>query len=98
MLNDEIEAKTNVPGGRFVLPLKEKDTNNDLFRERFVVQGYLDREEELFVQASTTVGRQTVKLLLSLAKMFGYNLWSEDMTLADLQVSNYSSYFDIFAV
>lgn len=85
VLKEEIEPDANVLGGRFVLTIKNKDTDHELFKARFVVQGHLDREKELLVHASTTVSQQAVKLLLSLATIFGFRLWSEDMTLAYIQ-------------
>lgn len=41
-------------GGRFVLTINNKVTDNELFKARFFVQGHLDREKELLVHDLTT--------------------------------------------
>lgn len=50
-----------------------------------MVQGHLDRENELLVHASSTVRQQSIELLISLSTILGFPLWSEDMTLAYMQ-------------
>lgn len=85
VLEEDLERDANVLGGRFVLTIRNKGTNDEIFRARFVVQGHLDREKELLVHASTTVSPQAIRLLVSLATIFGFRLWSEDMTLADIR-------------
>lgn len=85
VLREDIGEDANILGGRFVLTIKHKDTENELFKARFVVQGHLDREKELLVHASTTASQQAIRLLVSLATIFGFKLWSQDMTLAYIQ-------------
>lgn len=85
VLKEELDSEGNVMGGRFFLTIEHKDTDKELFKARFVVQGYLDSEKELLVHASTRVSQQAVKFLVHLATIFGYRIWSEDMTLAYFQ-------------
>lgn len=85
VLKEDLDDGANILGGRFVLTIKHKNTDQEIFKARFVVQGHLDREKELLVHASTTVGQQAIRLLVSLATIFGFKLWSEDMTLAYIQ-------------
>lgn len=85
VLKEEIKPVANVLGGRFVLTIKQKNTDQELFKARFVVQGHLDREKELLVHASTTVSQQAVNMLLSLDPIFGFRLRSEYITLAYIQ-------------
>lgn len=85
VLRQDLSEDANVLGGRFVLTIKQKGTENELFKARFVVQGHLDKEKELLVHESTTVSQQAIKLLISLATILGFKLWSEDMTLTYIQ-------------
>lgn len=74
VLKEDLNEDANILGGRFVLTIKHKDTGNELLKARFVVQGHLDREEELLVHASTTVSQQAIRLFASLATIFGFKL------------------------
>lgn len=85
VLREEIDPQANVLGGRFVLTIKNKDTDNEIFKARFVVQGHLDKEKELLVHTSSTVSQQATRLLVSLATIMGFRLWSEDINLAYIQ-------------
>lgn len=85
VMKQDLDENANILGGRFLLTIKHKDSDKELFKARFVVQGHLDREKEFLVQASTTVSQQAIKLLVSLATILGFKLWSEDMTLAYIQ-------------
>lgn len=85
VLKEDLDKSANVLGGRFLLTIKHKDTDKEMFKARFVVQGHLDREKAFLVHASTTASQQAIRLLVSLATIFGFRLWSEDMTLAYIQ-------------
>lgn len=85
VFREERDASAKVIGSMIVITIKHKVTCKDFFKAMFGVQAHLDRENKLLVHAYTTVGQQAVKLLVSLAKIFGYLLWSEDMTLEYLQ-------------
>lgn len=74
VLKEGIESNANVLGGRFVLTITHKNTEREVFKARFVVQGHLDREKELLVHASTLVSQEAIKLLFSLATIFGFRL------------------------
>lgn len=43
VLKEDLNRDANVLGGRFVLTIKSKGTDNEIFKARFVVQGHLDR-------------------------------------------------------
>lgn len=85
VLKKDLDEKANILGRRFFLTIKHKDANKEVFKARFVVQGHLDRQKELLVHSSTTDGHQAAKLLVSLATIFGFRLWSADITLAYIQ-------------
>lgn len=73
---DEAE-KSCIPkiiGGRFVITFKYKTTKNDIYSDRFVVQGYNDIEKKLFIQSTTTISYQYVRLLIPVATTFGFRI------------------------
>lgn len=80
VLTENLDKDANILGGRFVLTIKNKGTEGELFKALFVVQGHLDREKELLLHASTTVSNQAIRLLVLLVTIFGFRLWSELLT------------------
>lgn len=48
VLRDEISKQANILGSRFVLTIKEKGTNKEIFKARYVVQGHKDAEKDKF--------------------------------------------------
>lgn len=85
VVKQEIGEGANILGGRFVLAIKNKGTDKEMFKARYVVQGHMDRDKEWLVQNSKTVSQQAIRLLISIATIFGFEIWSEDMTQAYLQ-------------
>lgn len=51
VLSEDVENNANVLGGLFILTIKNKNWKKEIFKARFVIQGHLDREKELLVQA-----------------------------------------------
>lgn len=47
--------KANIAGGRFLLSIKTKGINKEVFKARYVVVGYLDGEKNMLVEKSRTV-------------------------------------------
>lgn len=63
VVRQEIDDQANILGGSFVLSIK-KDTNQEVVKARYVVQGHLDREKRFLVHNYTTVSPQAVRLLV----------------------------------
>lgn len=85
MIRQDLEGGANILGGRFVLAIKNKGTGKEVLKARYVVQGHMDREKNLLVHNSPTVSQQSIRLLIAIATIFGFEIWSEDMTQAYLQ-------------
>lgn len=51
VLRQDLEDDSNSFGRRFVLTIKHKGSDKELFKAHFVVQGHLDREDEFLVYA-----------------------------------------------
>ena len=75
----------NVLRGRFVLAIKEPDTERELLKTRFVVQGHRDREKGMMVKESPTVLRHSIRLLIALASVFRFTVWTRDVRQAYIQ-------------
>lgn len=84
VVRQEVDCTGDVLGGRFFLAIKNKDTDKEMFQAPYYVQGHLDRENWL-IHNSTTLSQQAIRLLVSIAKIFGFEIWSEDMNQEFLQ-------------
>ena len=75
----------NILRGRFVLAIKEPDTDKETLKARFVIQGHRDREKKTMVKESPTVLRHSIRLLVALASIFNYEVWTRDVKQAYIQ-------------
>jgi hypothetical protein len=77
----------NILGGRFVLALKDEGTEQEIWKARFVVQGYRDKMKTSLVHDAATSKQYSSRILVGLAAIFGFRLFSTDVTQAYLQSS-----------
>lgn len=85
VLKDDIPSNANILGGRFVLSIKNKDTNEEIYKARYVVQGHKDIEKHMLVHSSSNLKQSSIRILLSIAALFGFHIWSQDVSQAYLQ-------------
>lgn len=85
VLKDEMPNNANVLGGRFVLVIKDGGTGNEIWKARYVVQGFRDRLKTSLVHDAATARQYSTKVLIGLAAVFGFRLFSTDVTQAFLQ-------------
>lgn len=52
---------------------------------QFVEQGHTDTENNTLVHASSNMRQHTVRLVISIATIFGFRIWSKDISQAYLQ-------------
>lgn len=81
----ELPPKSNVLGGRFVLTLKNFGTKEEKAKARYVAQGHKDREKAFMVHDLSTLHQSSIRLILSVAAIYGFNIFSHDVTQAYLQ-------------
>lgn len=76
---EDIPVDANVLGGRFVLAIKNADTQKEVYKARFVVQGHTDTEKTfLFTTARTS------------AKVpFAFSLLSRQCSVSDSGLKTY---------
>jgi Reverse transcriptase (RNA-dependent DNA polymerase) len=84
---DSVSNDANILGGRFVLSIKDEGTENEVWKARIVVQGYLDHLKTSLVHDTATSRQHSSRLLVGLAASFGFRLFSTDVTQAYLQSS-----------
>ena len=82
---EEVPPGANILGGRFVLAIKEKGTEDEKYKAHFVVQGHTDTEKNILVHNTTTLKQSSVRMLVAIAAIFGFKLWSQDVSQAYLQ-------------
>ena len=85
VIMDDIPPDANVIPGRFVLAIKSKLDGKIMFKARFVVGGHRDRLKEFMVHSSQTLQPQSIRILLALAVIFGFKIWTADVRQAYLQ-------------
>lgn len=82
---DEVPDKANILRGRFVLAIKDEGTEREVWKARFVVQGHRDNLKKSLVHDITVARQHSIKLLIGLASIFNFRLFSTDVTQAYLQ-------------
>ena len=79
VLQSELGRNPNIVPSRFVLAIKHKDTGEEVYKGRFVLGGHRDRDKRTVVHNATTLKQASIRLLLALATILGFNLWSTDI-------------------
>lgn len=64
--------------------IKYVETDSTVFKARFVAHGNPDKEKYLVVHDSITALPSSVRLLLALAGIMGFDVWTEDVSQAFL--------------
>ena len=80
-----IGKKPNINPTRFVLSIKQSDDDKEVQKARFALGGHLDREKSSLVHIYTTLRHCSVRILIALAVILGFDVWSSDVTQAYLQ-------------
>ena len=76
MLRNEVPDNANILNGRIFLAIKDSGTNKEVWKARYVVQGHKDKMKRTFVHDTSTVRQFSVKLLVGLAALFDFRLFS----------------------
>jgi hypothetical protein len=74
-----------IMGGRFVLSIKDVGTPREVYKARYVVQGFRDRDKTYLVHQPMTARQQSTKLLGAMAAIFGFRIFTHDVQQAHLQ-------------
>jgi hypothetical protein len=82
------QANPNVLPARFVLAIKNGGTDQEILKARFVLGGHKDRDKMNLVHNATTLKQSSVRLLLALSAVLGFELWTMDVRQAYLQAAS----------
>ena len=85
VLKEEVPKYSNILNGRFVLTIKNANTDHEIYKARYVVQGHRDKDKDFIVHESKTLRQSSKKLILALAAIFGFRVWTHDVKQAYLQ-------------
>lgn len=84
-MRSDAGPEPNIIPSRFVLALKHKENGTDVYRARFVVGGHRDRQRDTVVHNTTTLKQSSLRPLLALASILGFDMYSIDVDQAYLQ-------------
>jgi hypothetical protein len=84
VLRDDIPQNTTVLKGRFFLVVKHKDTKGELFKARYVVQGFADPLMKQAVHNSPNLRQDISRLILAMASVLGFETRTLDISMAFL--------------
>jgi hypothetical protein len=70
------------------LVIKIRDTDQEVYKARYVVQGFLDPLKQRAVHDSPNLRQDTPRLVLALASICGFELWTLDISQGLLQAVN----------
>jgi hypothetical protein len=82
---EEVSDNANMLGERFFLAIKDEGTDKEVWQAHFVVQGYCDHLKTSLVHDTATSRQRSSRVQVGLAAIFGFNLFSTDVTQAYLQ-------------
>ena len=85
ILREEVPPDGNALPGRFVLTIKSTEDGEENFKARYVIGGHRDRHKAFMVHTSQTLQPASVRLMLSFASMFGFEVWTSEVRQAYLQ-------------
>lgn len=83
--SEEAGEKRNIVPSMYVFAIKHKESGKDVLRARFVVSGHRDREKNSLVHNSTNLKQSSIRTIIALATILGFDVWSVDVNHAYLQ-------------
>ncbi len=85
VLEEDVPKDANMITGSFFVTFEDVETEKPTFKARFVAHGNRDSDKDQFVHDSTTVRQSSVRLLVAIAAIMGFDVWTEDISQAYLQ-------------
>ena len=82
---EDVPTDANILPGRFVLAIKSTEDGSIKYKAIFVMGGHRDKHKHLMVHNSCTLQPQSIRLLLALAVMYDFDVWTADVAQAYLQ-------------
>ncbi len=80
VLKEDVPPGPSIISGSFMIAIKKVETDKPIFKARFVAHGRRDAEKHNRVYDSTNVRQSSVQLLIALAAIMGFDVWTEDIS------------------
>lgn len=77
---ESLPVNANILGGRFILAVKNVDTNEEKAKARYVAQGFHDREKYFVAHNSIALRQYSVLVIVLYAATNGFRLFTHDVT------------------
>jgi hypothetical protein len=81
-IKSELPPGDNIMGGWFVLSIEDAGTDRESYKARYAVQGFRDKENPYLVHQSLAARHQSTKLLVAVAAVFGFRIFTHDVRQA----------------
>ena len=85
VLKEDIPKGANRLRARYVLSIKDSNTEKEVWKARYIIQGHRDLERDVLIRRSTTIQQKGIRLILAMAAIHGFKLWTTDVAQAYLQ-------------
>lgn len=79
ILTEDVPQDGNVLPGRFVLAIKSTEDGMTKYKARYVIGGHRDRLKHMMVHTTSTLQPQSIRFLLALAAIHGFDIWTSDV-------------------
>ena len=78
-LKNDVSEHGNILGLRFVLTIKNKDTDDEIYKAHHFFQGHKDAEKDMIINKVSSLHKRRVRLLASVTATFDRDIWSQDV-------------------
>ena len=85
ILRKEVPPDGNILPGRFMLAIKSTEDGKVKYKARCVKGGHRDRLKPMTVHTASTLQPQSIRLILALAVVHGFDIWTSKVRQAYLQ-------------
>jgi hypothetical protein len=84
VLREDAGSNPNIIPSRFVLSIKH-ESGVEKLKARYFLGGHRDRDKRSQIHNTTNLKQQSIRIILALASLFGFDIWSSDDNQAYLQ-------------
>ena len=85
VVEEDVPQNSNILSGHFVITIKDVETDNPIYKARYVMHGQKEKEKSQLVHIATTLRQSSTRVIVSLAAIMGFRIWSHDISQAYLQ-------------
>ena len=85
VLEEDVLAKADILGARFLNAIKQPDTDADKYKARYVAQGCGDKDKLFIAQHLSTLRQSSTNVIVSTSAVLGWRLFSHDVNQEYIQ-------------